>query len=76
MGQSSRKLRTVVDEITAEYPGVTVEITVAKHYRITFRYNGRSRFAIAPASPSDRRGELNMRSTLRKVLRELTNDKV
>jgi hypothetical protein len=44
--------------------------TAGKHFKIFWQVNGRKRLLVIAKTPSDRRADLNARSTLRRLLRE------
>ncbi|MCS4089116.1 hypothetical protein [Rhizobium sp. BK176] len=58
-----RELKAMVETMTNDFE---IETTNNNHLRITlFRY-GKTARVIAPGTPSDRRGMLNLRSDLRR----------
>lgn len=69
---SARKYLQELKRELAKYPGVAAEFTHrAKHQQVTLSYNGRSRFVVFPASPSDcTRG---LQKTIKDMRGELRN---
>lgn len=70
-----RELRDLVEGVVVDFPGMTYRIEIARHVRIFLTLGGKSRFAIVPSSPSDHRGNQNNIMTIRRVAREISNDR-
>lgn len=62
-----------LEAVSAELEAAGVKFTVrngGKHIHLEWQHEGAARMFVVPATPSDRRGWLNARTDVRKILRE------
>ena len=75
MALSSRKLRETVQQALMGHPDAQFTIEHRRHYCVTITIGGDSRKIFTPLTPSDKRGEKNLISLIRRTATDLTNDR-
>jgi hypothetical protein len=75
MALSQRRLSEVVSRALQDHPGAEFQIEVRKHYRISITIAGQSRLIFTPQTPSDKRGEMNLITLIKRNAREIANSR-
>lgn len=75
MVRRDKELRDAIERVTAGFPGMEYRVEQGKHIRVILILNGKSRFALVPTSGSDHRGMRNNIMVIRRVAREIANDR-
>lgn len=75
MARPYRQLCEIVEEILSDYPGMTYRLEHRKHIHVVLMMGNKSRYAVYPKSASDHRAILNGKAIIRKIAREISNDR-
>ena len=67
MTRAARDAADLVQRVT----GIKPTVEIGKHVKLIMAVNGKSRFVVTAATPSDRRGLLNLTRDIKRIHREL-----